>query len=89
MLNEAPAAFRAAAQGAVVLFGSVGQLVSAALVGAAAASQGGGAAGYSAAYLLIGCVAVALTVLAFGLKSCADELATLRAHTDGFGAQGA
>ena len=80
MLNEAPPAFRAAAQGAVVLFGSVGQLVSGALVGATAASRGGGAGGYAAAYLLIGVVAVVLTMLATGLKSHAQELATLQRH---------
>jgi MFS family permease len=78
MLNEAPAQDRAAAQGALTLFTSVGQLMSSAVVGAVAASQGGGAAGYSAAFLVIGGVSLVLTLLAFGLKSRAQELATVQ-----------
>ncbi|RME46896.1 MAG: MFS transporter [Chloroflexi bacterium] len=77
MLNEAPAADRAAAQGAITLFASVGQLMSGALVGAVAASHGGGVAGYGTAYLLVGAVALVLTLLAQGLKGRAEELATL------------
>ena len=71
-----PAADRAAAQGLVTLNGSVGQLISGALVGAVSASQGGGVAGYSAAFLVIGCVSLVLTLLALGLKSRAAEQAT-------------
>jgi MFS family permease len=75
MLNEAPAADRAAAQGALTLFISLGQLLSGVLVGAVAASRGGGVTGYQAAYLLVGIVALALTVLSSGLKGHAEELA--------------
>jgi MFS family permease len=78
MLNEAPASERAAAQGAIALFTGVGQLMSGALVGAVAASQGGGVAGYGTAYLVIGGVALLLAVLALGLKGRAEELATLK-----------
>jgi len=78
MLNEAPPSDRAAAQGAITLFTSVGQLISSALVGAVAASQGGGVDGYSAAYLVIGAIAVLMAVLAIGLKSRQQELATLQ-----------
>jgi EmrB/QacA subfamily drug resistance transporter len=78
MLNEAPASDRAAAQGAIAMFTSVGQLVSSALVGAVAASQGGGVAGYSLAYMVIGGVALVLTLLTFGLKNRAEELATVQ-----------
>ncbi len=78
-LNEAPASDRAAAQGAIALFTSIGQLVSSALVGAVAASQGGGVQGYGAAYLVIGVVAVILTLLTFGLKSRAEEVAAAQA----------
>jgi MFS family permease len=81
MLNEAPASDRAAAQGSITLFASVGQLVSGAAVGAVAASQGGGVAGYSAAYLVIGAVAVVLALLALSLKGRAAELATVKRHT--------
>ncbi len=80
MLNEAPATDRTAAQGAITLFTSIGQLISGAAVGAVAASQGGGSAGYSAAYLVIGGVAVVLTLLALGLKGRAAELATVQRH---------
>ena len=76
MLNEAPASDRTAAQGAIAMFTSVGQLVSSALVGAVAASQGGGVAGYSLAYLVVGGVALVLTLLTFGLKSRTEEQAT-------------
>lgn len=75
MLNEAPAADRAAAQGAITLFTSIGQLLSSALVGAVAASRGGGVAGYSTAFLVVGAVSLLLTVAAFGLKDRRAELA--------------
>jgi EmrB/QacA subfamily drug resistance transporter len=74
MLNEAPASDRAAAQGALTIFISIGQLLSGALVGAVAASRGGGTLGYQAAYLLVGVVALVLTLLSLGLKGHAEEL---------------
>ncbi|MGQ9491771.1 MAG: MFS transporter [Anaerolineae bacterium] len=74
MLNEAPAADRAAAQGVITLFTSIGQLFSSALVGAVAASRGGGVAGYSTAFLVVGAVLLLLTVAAFGLKDRCAEL---------------
>ncbi len=75
MLNEAPAGERTAAQGAIALFTSVGQLISSVLVGAVAGSYGG-TQGYSSAYLVIAAVAGVLLVLALGLKSRAEELRT-------------
>jgi len=80
MLNEAPAAERAAAQGALTLFTSAGQLLGGATVGAVAASRGGGVPGYQAAYLLVGVVALGLTLLALGLKRRGEEMATARRH---------
>lgn len=77
MLNEAPAEERAAAQAVITMFTGVGQLTSAALVGAVAASFGGGVVGYSSAYGVIGLVAITMIILALGLKSRADELATI------------
>jgi EmrB/QacA subfamily drug resistance transporter len=68
MLTEAPPDDRAAAQSAVTVFTGVGQLLSGALVGAVAASTGGGLAGYSAAYLVSGAVAAVLVALAAGLR---------------------
>lgn len=76
MLNEAPAADRTAAQGAVTLFASVGQLVGGAAIGALIASQGGSVAGYSTTYLVISGVTVVLVLLAFSLKDRAAEQAT-------------
>ncbi len=77
MLNEAPPSERTAAQGAIALFTSIGQLISSALVGAIAASAGGGVVGYSAAYLSIGILAVVLVALTFGLKNREQELQTV------------
>ncbi len=79
MIAEAPVADRTAAQGVATISTSVGQLVGGAVVGAIAASVGGGVSGYSAAYLVIGGIAVVLTGLAFGLKSRSQELATVAA----------
>ena len=73
MLNEASVADRSSAQGVLTLFGSVGQLMGASVVGAVAASGGGGAAGFSSAYLATGGIAVVLALVAFGLKSRAAE----------------
>jgi MFS family permease len=74
MLNEASAADRTAAQGAIALFTSIGQLTSSALVGAVTASLGGGVKGYGAAYLAIGVIAVLMLLATLGLKSRQQEL---------------
>lgn len=76
MLNEAPASDRTAAQGVITLFTSIGQLMSSALVGAVAASLGGGMKGYGTAYLIIGVIAVVLVILSLGLKNRNEELST-------------
>ncbi len=80
MLNEAPPADRTAAQGAVTLFASVGQLVGGAAIGAVIASQGGNMSGYSQAYLVISGVAVVLIVMSLGLKDRTAEQATVQSH---------
>jgi MFS family permease len=77
MLNEAPASERASAQAVLTIFTSVGQLVGGALMGAVAASRGGGVAGYSASFLLLGVVMLLLTLASLGLKGRAAELATV------------
>ncbi len=76
ILNEAPASERAAAQGVLTLDTSIGQLVSSALVGAVAASLGGGVAGYSTAFLSVGAVMLLMTVMTIGLKSRREEMQT-------------
>ena len=80
MLNEASVADRSSAQGVLTLFGSVGQLMGASVVGAVAASGGGGAAGFSSAYLATGGIAVVLALVAFGLKSRAAERNSVVKH---------
>lgn len=78
MLNEATLSERASAQAVLTIFTSIGQLIGGALIGAVATSRGGGAAGYTTAFLLIGVVMVALMLAAFRLKGRADELATVQ-----------
>jgi MFS family permease len=73
MLNEAPASERAAAQGILTVFTGVGQLIGGVLVGAVAASSGGGIGGYSVAFLVIGAMMLALTLASLGLKSRTAE----------------
>jgi EmrB/QacA subfamily drug resistance transporter len=77
MLNEAPAEERATAQAVITICTGVGQLTSGALMGAVAASFGGGVAGYGSAYGVIGLVTIVMVLLALGLKSRPAELATL------------
>ncbi len=78
MLNETTAKDRTAAQGLISLFTSVGQLASSALIGAVAASRGGGVAGYGGAYGVVGIVAVIMILLTLGLKNRQQELATVQ-----------
>jgi EmrB/QacA subfamily drug resistance transporter len=78
MLGEAAASERASAQGALTLFTSIGQMVGGTLVGAIAASRGGGVPGYEEAYLVVGLMALALAVMSVGLKGRAEELAAVR-----------
>jgi Na+/melibiose symporter-like transporter len=50
------------------VFSGSGQLLGGALVGAVAASQGGGAAGYRTALLVIGVLTGVLALLSFGMR---------------------
>ena len=74
MLNEASVANRTSAQGMISLSTSVGQLASSALVGAVAASLGGGVKGYGTAYMVIGILAGIMVLLTLGLKNRQQEL---------------
>ncbi|MBX3050977.1 MAG: MFS transporter [Caldilineaceae bacterium] len=69
VLGEAEPSERAASQGVVSISTGVGQLVSGALIGAVAASQGGGVDGYRIAYLFVGGAMLILVALSFGLKA--------------------
>ncbi len=77
-LNEVPAADRGAAQGLISLLTSVGQLLSGALIGAVAASLGGGTAGYAESYLLLAGFGGFLWALSWGLKPREAERRGLR-----------
>jgi EmrB/QacA subfamily drug resistance transporter len=68
MLEEAGSGERGAAQGVLKVFSGSGQLLGGALVGAVAASQGGGAHGYRTALLVIGLVTAVLAALSFGMR---------------------
>lgn len=78
MLNETPSAERASAQGVLALNTSIGQLAGGALVGAVAASFGGGMAGYTTAFLVVGIVMAVMVALTLGLKGRAAELETAK-----------
>lgn len=78
MLNETTAEDRTSAQGLISLFTSIGQLGSSALIGAVAASMGGGVAGYGGAYRMVGFVAVIMIFLTLGLKNRQQELSTVQ-----------
>ncbi len=80
VLNETTESQRGIAQGAISLFTKVGQLTSAALVGAVAASAGGGIGGYQAAFLAVAIVSLVLIIIATGLKNRTAELAAARQH---------
>lgn len=77
MINEAPKEHRTVAQGLIVVSGSVGQLVSGALVGAVAASFGGGVSGYGFSYRWLGVLFIAFFVVGLLLKSRRAEKRTI------------
>lgn len=77
MLNEASAADRTSAQGLITLFTSIGQLTSSALVGAVAASMGGGVKGYGTAYMVVGVISAVMVILTLGLKNRQQEQSML------------
>jgi MFS family permease len=73
MLAETDSRDRAAAQGLLSVVSSVGRLLGAALVGAVAASMGGGTVGYQAAFVGLVMLAVLVLLMAMTLKSRATE----------------
>ncbi len=78
MLSEAPRSERAAAQGILSLFTSIGQLIGGVFVGAMATSRGGGVSGYQFAFAIMGGVVLFLWLSATQLKAREAELATAR-----------
>jgi EmrB/QacA subfamily drug resistance transporter len=83
VLNEAGVDQRAAGQGLLSVVLSIGQLTGAALVGAIAASNGTGSAGYERGFLAIGVIMALTTLAAFGLKNRAAERATAASAAPG------
>lgn len=80
MLNEASYADRTAAQAVIRIFTATGQLIGGAMVGAIAASMGGGTAGFQSAYLMVGVIIAILGLLATRLKNQSAEMQTARQH---------
>ena len=80
MLNEAPPAYRAAAQALVSLLTKVGQILTGASIGAIAASFGGGARGYLQAFRTLGFFSLFLLGLALHLKSRREERERVVSH---------
>ncbi|WP_455382777.1 MFS transporter [Salinispira pacifica] len=80
-LNEVSADNRSAAQGAVTVFTSSGQIFGASIIGAVAASAGGGASGYARAFLVMAFVAVLLLFVAAGLKNRRREAEAAQANS--------
>jgi EmrB/QacA subfamily drug resistance transporter len=78
MLSETPAPQRASGQALINFNSSAGQLVGGTLIGAVIASQGGGLAGYSSAYFLIGGIALVMFLLTLNLKKRKEQLATMQ-----------
>ncbi|MCL4834054.1 MAG: MFS transporter [Caldilineaceae bacterium] len=73
VLTETNEGERAAGQGLLTIATGVGQLISGALIGAVAASQGGGVVGYTVSYLFVAGAGVVLIFLALGLKGKARQ----------------
>ena len=68
-----------AAQGVLSIFSSIGLMLGGAMVGAVAASAGGGADGYALAFTALGIVSLVLFALSFGLKGRVEEQAHVAA----------
>ncbi len=80
MLGEAPPEERASAQALISVMTKVGQMLTGAVVGAVAASMGGGVAGYAASFQVLGGLAVVLFLLSIGLKRHHVERASLQSQ---------
>lgn len=78
MLIESPPQERAAGQALINIITSGGQLIGGALIGAVIGSYAGKLAGYQNAYLLIGFVAIIMTILTLGLKNKSEQQKTMK-----------
>jgi EmrB/QacA subfamily drug resistance transporter len=78
MLVETPPQERASGQALLNIITSAGQLIGGALIGAFIGSYAGELIGYQYAYIFMGLVAVAITLLTIGLKSKEEQLKTMK-----------
>jgi MFS family permease len=69
MLLESPPKDRASGQALINIITSVGQLMGGALIGAVIGSYAGNLVGYQFAFIVMGFVAIAMAILAIGLKT--------------------
>ena len=76
MLNEVSVSERAATQGVITIFVSIGQMTGAAIIGSLLASNTDLLKGYSQVFLFIAIVAILLALSAIFLKSRSNELLT-------------
>ncbi len=77
MLVESPPKERASGQALINIITSAGQLLGGALIGAVIGSYAGLLRGYEFAFVLMGFVAITMTILAMGLKSKKEQLKTI------------
>lgn len=76
MLVESPPKERASGQALINIITSVGQLIGGALIGAVIGSYAGELLGYEYAFIVMGFVAIIMTILTIGLKSKEEQLKT-------------
>jgi EmrB/QacA subfamily drug resistance transporter len=74
ILEEARPEDRTSAQGLLNIFLAIGQLTGAAIVGAVAASRGGGQIGYQAAFIVLAALTLAMLLLSFRLRAQAPSV---------------
>jgi MFS family permease len=74
MLVESPPKERASGQALINIITSAGQLLGGALIGAVIGSYAGAVIGYEYAFVIMGVVAIIMTILAIGLKSKEEQL---------------
>jgi EmrB/QacA subfamily drug resistance transporter len=78
MLVESPPKDRASGQALINIITSLGQLIGGALIGALIGSYAGKILGFQLTFIIIGFVAIIMTILALGLKSKKQQLESIK-----------
>lgn len=78
MIVESPPRHRASGQALININSSAGQLIGGALLGAIIGSQAGKMGGYQSAFMIMGFIAIVMTLLTLGLKNRAEQLETMK-----------